>query len=239
MNSSPRKTETRSVDGETRKEIMLTLLHRGLVTVADVGEHLGLAAAGVRRHLDILVEEGLAESVETRRRRRSSSAPAGGPQRGRPAKKFRLTDRGREYFGHSYDMLAAAALRALAQTGGPDAVREFARQRVADIIADIDPEKFSGQNPEQVAQAVVDAFCEHGYAATLNKAAGGVQICQHHCPISQVAAEFPEICEAEHEIVAELTGRHIQTLASIAEGHGICTTNIPLTPIDHTPKERS
>lgn len=239
MKSSSRRSETRSVDGETRRHIMLDLLHHGPVTVSDVGDHLGLSAAGVRRHLDILVEEGLAEAVEARRSRRTRSVTAGEAQRGRPAKRFRLTDKGRDQFGHSYDMLAVAALRALRASGGSEAVRAFARQRVEEILSSVNAEELKDQPTEATAQALVDAFCEHGYATTMTNAAGGVQICQHHCPISQVAAEFPEICEAEHEIVAELTGRHTQTLASIADGHGICTTNIPLTPIDRSPIERS
>ena len=53
-----------------------------------------------------------------------------------------------------------------------------------------------------------------------------------------------ELCEAEHEAIAELLGQHVQPLATIIDGHGVCTTNIPpknltLTPINHTPDERS
>jgi predicted ArsR family transcriptional regulator len=58
-----------------------------------------------------------------------------------------------------------------------------------------------------------------------------VQICRHHCPIQEVAHEFPELCAAEHRVVAELLGRHTQPLATIADGNGICTTHIPLTTI--------
>lgn len=184
MKSSSRRSETRSVDGETRRHIMLDLLHHGPVTVSDVGDHLGLSAAGVRRHLDILVEEGLAEAVEARRSRRTRSVTAGEAQRGRPAKRFRLTDKGRDQFGHSYDMLAVAALRALRASGGSEAVRAFARQRVEEILSSVNAEELKDQPTEATAQALVDAFCEHGYATTMTNAAGGVQICQHHCPIS-------------------------------------------------------
>lgn len=228
-------TETRSTDGDTRREIMLTLLKHGPVTASKIGDHLGISAAGVRRHLDILVEDGLAESVTHRRRSSSGTAPS----RGRPAKQFRLTDAGRGQFGHDYDNLANQALDTLRATGGSQAVKEFARRRIADIVAGIDPADVNEQSVEATARALADAFGEHGYAATVTHAAGGVQICQHHCPVSNVASEHPEICEAEHEAISELAGVHVQQLASIAEGHGICTTNIPLTPINHSPDERS
>jgi hypothetical protein len=52
-------------------------------------------------------------------------------------------------------------------------------------------------------------------------------VCQHHCPVAHVAEEFPQLCEAETEVFARLLGRHVQRLATIARGDGVCTTNVP------------
>jgi predicted ArsR family transcriptional regulator len=54
-----------------------------------------------------------------------------------------------------------------------------------------------------------------------------MQVCQHHCPIAHVAADFPQLCEAETEMFGRLLGTHVQRLATIAHGDGICTTHIP------------
>lgn len=230
-------TETRSAEGDTRRQIMLLLLKHGPITAPELGERLGLSAAGIRRHLDILEEEGIAEIV----RRRPAPRPGAAPARGRPPKSFRLTDRGREHFGHAYDGIAVEALAALRAAGGDEAVREFARRRISRIIEDIVPadRDDDADDVEHTARQLADAFDRNGYAATVTDAGGGVQICQHHCPVSHVAAEHPELCEAEHEAISTLVGTHVQPLASIADGHGICTTNIPLTPITNTPDERS
>ena len=230
--------EARSTDGETRRQIMLLLLKHSPLSASDIGDHLGLSAAGVRRHLDNLVEDELAEIIPTR------PHPGSGRGRGRPAKSFRLTDKGRAHFGHDYDSLAALAITALRDAGGDEAVRQFARDRIAAILEDVVPAGSTEESIEATARALMDAFSAHGYATTVHKAGGGVQICQHHCPISHVASEFPELCEAEHEAIAELLGQHVQPLATIIDGHGVCTTNIPpknltLTPINHTPDERS
>ena len=222
---------TRSGEGDTRRQIMLSLLEHGPESASDLGDQLGLSAAGVRRHLDILVEEGIAEVAPTRGNQQRG--------RGRPAKSFRLTDKGRAQFGHGYDALATLALEALRETGGDSAVREFARKRISAIVEGISPAEVSEESIQATARALVEAFAAHGYAATVHRAAGGVQICQHHCPISHVASAFPELCEAEHQVIAELLGQHVQPLATIPGGHGICTTNIPLTPIQHSPDERS
>ena len=222
---------TRSGEGDTRRQIMLSLLEHGPESASDLGDQLGLSAAGVRRHLDILVEEGIAEVAPTRGNQQRG--------RGRPAKSFRLTDKGRAQFGHGYDALATLALEALRETGGDSAVREFARKRISAIVEGISPAEVSEESIQATARALAEAFAAHGYAATVHRAAGGVQICQHHCPISHVASAFPELCEAEHQVIAELLGQHVQPLATIPGGHDICTTNIPLTPIQHSPDERS
>ena len=79
-----------------------------------------------------------------------------------------------------------------------------------------------------MAAALTDA----GYATTDARAVGGpihgVQICQHHCPVSHVAEEFPELCEAEREAFAEILGTHVQRLATIVNGDCACTTHVPL-----------
>ena len=150
--------EARSTDGETRRQIMLLLLKHSPLSASDIGDHLGLSAAGVRRHLDNLVEDELAEIIPTR------PHPGGGRGRGRPAKSFRLTDKGRAHFGHDYDSLAALAITALRDAGGDEAVRQFARDRIAAILEDVVPAGSTEESIEATARALMDAFSAHGYA---------------------------------------------------------------------------
>ncbi|OOK77255.1 bacterial regulatory, arsR family protein [Mycobacterium kansasii] len=63
-------------DGHTRRAIVRLLLESGSITASEIGDRLGLSAAGVRRHLDALIETGDAESVP---RRRGSRRGADGP----------------------------------------------------------------------------------------------------------------------------------------------------------------
>jgi predicted ArsR family transcriptional regulator len=150
-----------------------------------------------------------------------------GPRgRGRPAKVFALTDSGRHAFHTAYDDLAATAMRFIAEAGGEDAVTEFARRRVAEVekryreLVDAAPES-------DKAQALAQALTADGYAASTAGAAHGEQLCQHHCPVAHVAEQFPQLCEAETEVFSRLLGKHVQRLATIAHGDGVCTTHIP------------
>jgi predicted ArsR family transcriptional regulator len=158
--------------------------------------------------------------------------------RGRPAKVFVVTDAGRSAFEHTYDDLATSALRFIEQAGGPEAVAEFARRQVSELerryataLAEADPTL-----PARV-QALAQALSADGYAAAAGPAPAigpahadnGSQICQHHCPVAHVAAEFPQLCEAETEAFGRLLDAPVRRLATIAHGDGICTTHVTCT----------
>lgn len=212
-------------DGQTRRAIVQLLLESGSITAAEIGQRLGISAAGVRRHLDALIEAGDAQA--------NAAAAWQQAGRGRPAKRYRLTAAGRAKLEHTYDDLASAAIRQLRELGGDQAVQTFARRRIDAILAGV------AQGPDDVestAERVADAMTKAGYAATTTRVGGpmqGIQICQHHCPVSHVAEEFPELCEAEKEAMSEILGTHVQRLATIANGDCACTTHVPLTPAHH------
>jgi predicted ArsR family transcriptional regulator len=208
-------------DGHTRQAIVQLLLEEGPITAGQIGERLGISAAGVRRHLDALMDAGDAHS--------SAAAAWQHSGRGRPAKRYRLTAAGRAKLDHTYDDLAVAAMRQLREIGGDEAVRTFARRRIDTILAGV----IDGPDDvESTADRVAAALTEAGYATTTTPVSGpihGIQLCQHHCPVSHVAEEFPELCETEREAFAEILGTHVQRLATIVNGDCACTTHVPLT----------
>ncbi len=85
--------------------------------------------------------------------------------------------------------------------------------------------------PEDRVRALAQALTADGYAATARDAPAqaGEQLCQHHCPVAHTAEQFPQLCEAETEVFSRLLGTHVQRLATIAHGDGVCTTFIPRT----------
>lgn len=221
-------------DGHTRRAIVRLLLESGSITAGEIGDRLGLAAAGVRRHLDALIDAGDAESI----------APAAWQHagRGRPAKRYRLTSAGRAKLDHAYDDLAAAAMRQLREIGGEEAVQAFARQRIDAILAGVPGAASAADDDiEAAAQRIATALTKAGYVATTAQVGGpihGVQICQHHCPVSHVAEEFPELCDAEQQAMAEVLGTHVQRLATIVNGDCACTTHVPLAQTAKAPSPR-
>lgn len=208
-------------DAPTRERVATTILEHGPLTAADLATRLNLTPAAVRRHLDHLLESGVLEARDQR--------ISGQRGRGRPAKAFAITDAGRDHFAHAYDELAAGALRYLKQTGGDDAVMAFARHRLADLEDRYRP-LLEMADPEERPRVLAEALSGDGYAASVGTTPAGSQMCQHHCPVAHVAEEFPQMCEAETEMFARLLGTHVQRLATIAHGDGVCTTHLPHNP---------
>ncbi|MCW2496507.1 metalloregulator ArsR/SmtB family transcription factor [Jatrophihabitans sp.] len=206
----------------TRDAVARLILERGPQSAADLADALELSPAAIRRHLDALVAEGLL----------CEGRPRQSPQRGRgrPARSYALTDAGRNAFPHGYDDLATTALRYLLDTGGEAAVKAFADHR-AGALADLLRDEVAAVGPDASsatrAEAMAGSLSAHGYAATTETAAAGTQICQHHCPVAHVAAEFPQLCEAETRAFENVLGTYVQRLATIAHGDGVCTTHVP------------
>ncbi len=213
-------------DRTTRQRVVRSVLVEGPSTAAALAVRLDLTPAAVRRHLDQLVDDGAVEARDQRR-----SAVRG---RGRPAKEFVLTEAGRDGFDQQYDDLAAAALRFLDETGGDDAVREFARRRAGFV-----EERFgevSDEHPDLgPAEVLAKVFSDQGYAASVRESPVGEQLCQQHCPVSHVAHEFPQLCEEETAAISRVLDRHVQRLATIAHGDGVCTTCIPRSTTSAVP----
>ncbi len=209
-------------DAPTRERVARTILERGPSSASVLAEQLLLTPAAVRRHLDHMLETGL---VELREPRPHEARTRG---RGRPAKVFALTAAGHDLFEQQYDDLAAQALRFLAETAGDEAVTEFARRRWA--VLETRVEELLALDPEQSpTRALAAAMREGGFAASVSESPMGEQLCQQHCPVAHVAHEFPQLCEAETEAIGRVLGRHVQRLATIAHGDGVCTTSIPHT----------
>jgi predicted ArsR family transcriptional regulator len=226
----PQSAET---DASTRQRVASSMLEHGPSTAVELAERLGLTPAAIRRHLDVLLAAGQVEAREQR--------IYGARGRGRPAKDFVLTDAGRSMFYTAYDDIAIDALDFLATTAGPDAVTRFAEARMAQGEKRYRRRMANAVPGTTPAQALANALSEDGYVAATLPLPHGEQLCQHHCPVAHVAERFPQICEVETAAFSRLLGVHVQRLATIAHGDGVCTThvpNVPRTTTDMTTSER-
>ena len=208
-------------DLPTRDAIARLILEHGPATASALSQSLALTPAGIRRHLELLVADGILEAREPR------TASTRG--RGRPSKVFLMTDAGRAQFEHTYDDLAVSALRFMASHSGDHLVASFAQARADEIETKANEYIENNKTPRKNDKVALLAefLTDQGYAASVEDRGLGEEICQHHCPIAHVASAYPQLCEAETQAFSRLLGTHVQRLATIAHGDGVCTTYIP------------
>jgi len=206
------------VEARTRDRVRQTISEQGPLTAAALASRLGLTPAAVRRHLDLLAEQG---AIEER-----APADAGGS--------------GSAGLDSDYDDVATSALRFLAEHAGADAVGEFARERSAELEARYAAQlATAGEDVTARAQALATALSADGFAASTRPVAAGtplagVQLRQGHCPVQHVVAQFPAFCDAETDAFSRLLGVHVQRLATLAHGEHVCTTFIPISAVPIT-----
>jgi predicted ArsR family transcriptional regulator len=197
---------------------MARIMTQGHATAAHLADHLGLTQAAVRRHLATLQAQGL---VEVRQQRSYASRSVG-----RPSKAYQPTNQGRAQFDNAYDELAIEVLEHLRQLGGNEAVEGFAEHKFAAIEASYLALRQAEPGLTAV-EALSQVLSQSGFMADLAPIPSGDQLRQHHCPYQAVAARFPQFCQAETAAFARLLDSHVQRLATIAHGDGICTTHVP------------
>ncbi|WP_456786894.1 helix-turn-helix transcriptional regulator [Cellulomonas sp. P5_C5] len=216
-------TTTPDSDAGTRQRVLQIVATAGPVSAAELAAQLDLAPAGIRRHLGVL------EATDQITVHDGTSGPKG---RGRPARRYVVSSRGQAALSHRYSELASQALRFLAETAGPQAVQGFAEQRVRDLEErHAQAVAAAGDDVAERVRVLADGLTADGYAASARPVPGGMamQLCQGHCPVQDVAHEFPALCEAEARAFSRLLGVHVQRLATLAGGGHVCTTSIPLT----------
>lgn len=209
----------------TRERVLRTISERGPITAAELADSLGLTPAAVRRHLDCLAHDDQVEEHE--------SAGTTERKRGRPARAYVVSATGHARLRGDYDSLAGSVLRFLRDSSGDAAVTDFARQQAEAMAQQAAPAvESAGHDLGSRTEALAAALTEQGFAATTRPVGNdtplaGVQLCQGHCPVQHVAAEFPQFCEEEAKAFSRTLGVHVQRLSSLAQGDHVCTTFIP------------
>lgn len=211
-------------DERTRDRVRGAVLEHGPVSAAQLGRLLGFTPAAVRRHLDQLEKSGVIEVKLVR---------GSGKGAGRPSRRYVLSSHGQSDLGNDYLQIARTALAQLVEVKGEQAVQEFAQQRFARMEQRYQPLLAeAGEDVVHRAEILAKALSADGYVSSANElqAVGplqAVQLCQGHCPVLELAAEFPQFCEAETEAFSRLLGVDVRRLSTLAGGGHVCTTHIP------------
>ncbi len=226
LNSVPDALEAR-----TRDLVQRAIAEDGPLTVAALASRLKLTPAAVRRHIDLLAGVGTIDEFDPVTAGKSERT------RGRPARAYILSEAGHAGMESGYADVATSALHFLEDHAGVDAVGEFAREHAAQLEARYAPQLATvGDDVRARAQALATALSADGFAASIQPVGAGaplagLQLRQGHCPVHDIASQFPAFCQAEAEAFSRLLGVGVQRLSTLVQGGHACMSFIPMNAV--------
>jgi predicted ArsR family transcriptional regulator len=212
---------------EARERVARTILTKGPISASDLAKTFGVTDVAMRRMLDALESAEFIQGHE-----QAPYGPSKPKGRGRPARVFSISEKGRNYFESSYDQIANDAVEYIHEIAGKGAIKDFAEKRSQKIAQKFQKFIKKSDSLEKKVQTLREQLSLEGYLASVQNEMGPTQtllLCQHHCPINHVASEHEEFCEAETKMFSDLLGVNVTRLSTMASGGEVCTSLISKT----------
>lgn len=203
---------------QTRDAVIRLLQERGASTAADLASEVGVSTGSIRRHMDIMVAEGLLDTELVRQ------------QRGRPVTKYTLSEAGEEETsGASYSRLldriypALASLSA-AEVSGLDGgdLAELIFDRVGESMARQHAPRITAEVFDERVQQVTDALHEEGILELVEQRDDLVVLRNTTCPVRSCAEGNHAMCDADRGVIEALLGMPVVQASTVASGGDVC-----------------
>lgn len=204
----------------SKKEILDLLKRKGILSIDEVTDEIGLAKTTLREHFLQLERDGYIE------RKYDRSGP------GRPSLQYQLTPQGHRLYPSGESDLMRSLLVYLKRKGDESTIEEFfeefwdKRYEKADRLMS---EQKSGDKMAQLR--VLSAMLEEeGFMPEyeVDEEKGGVTIRECNCPFSEVVKETRLPCRLEAEFYKRIFDGEVERTSYIADGDFSCTYDILL-----------
>ncbi|HXK33984.1 MAG TPA: ArsR family transcriptional regulator [Dehalococcoidia bacterium] len=193
----------------TRDQMRDLLAARGEATVGEIAAELGLNAANIRRHLEVMRAEGL---VDIRIQR--------GPV-GRPSYAYRLTERAEDLNAH-YPRLVNRLVKRLAALPESEPLLARAFEGVAEDVAGAYRPMVTGATVAERVAETSAALKEEGIVDHWRRDADGYHLMNTVCPYRKAAEVSDAPCHADHKVVQTLVGAPVEQVSRIVDGQHVC-----------------
>jgi predicted ArsR family transcriptional regulator len=203
---------------ESTKEQVLHLLQQGTgTTVADLSRKLGVGEASIRRHLDHLRLEGLADARVERH------------GVGRPSYVFYATAEAEERTPGGYSRLVSRLLASL-QSLSSEQLKGIAGEEllseafdsVAHQVAEVHRDEVDGATIEQRVAQTSRALKREGILDRWVSAEDGYHLENVACPYKQAALTSRAPCESDRRVIELLVAAPVEQVSRIADGQSVC-----------------
>ena len=197
----------------TRQTILDILRRRQHATIDELTRFLSLAPATVRRHLDILMRDGLAQAGQVRR------------ETGRPHYLFSLTEAGQDIFPKNYVRLTNRLIEEIvaldqAETAGRSGLElaGLVFERMADRLAEHYADRITGHTLAERLRQTTEILAEEGIVFDWDERPDGFLLLGRGCPCRRVASSHVQICTHDQRLLARLLDADIEPLEPASVG---------------------
>lgn len=198
----------------TRDQILDLLRQRGEATVAELVALLGIAAPAVRRHLDILAAEGLADYRVVRQ------------HTGRPYFAYHLTDEAKARAANGYPRLIERLFRGMSDlddgSGPAHELLESLLERLGEQLAEQHKAEVQGDTVQERASSLIAALSDEGILDGIEVHDDGVHLINTSCPYRRAAVVNDAICRSEQRAIAMLMEAPVEQVGRIVDGRPRC-----------------
>jgi DeoR family suf operon transcriptional repressor len=193
-----------------RADLLVAIKKLQPVTAKALAAQFSVSTNAIRRHLEELQGDGLLSHQREIR-------GVGGP-----AFAYALTDLGEALFPRAYASTLAEALVVVREQAGDGAVTQLF-ERQWDRLAEQAAEGLAELPIAERAQLVAELLSTEGYMAEATVADDGALVVrEHNCAVRDVAAQFPEVCDAELRFMSRILGAPVQRRAHMPAGSNCC-----------------
>lgn len=180
------------------------------MTVQALCDLLQITAMAVRRHLQVLQNEGLIESRIERQ------------TRGRPTYKYRLSSKAESLFPSGFQNLAMDLLDAVYETSGHQGVMDLLEARNRKRMSRL-KERVQGKELRERVEEVSQIFSEDGYMTEWQALDNGnFFIFQQHCALHDVAKQYRQVCALEPQLMESLLGVRVTREKYMLKNDPVC-----------------
>jgi len=212
-----------SWDGAASSRAILTeiLKREGESDVTTLAERLGVTGVAVRQHLAAMEREGQVGYRSVRR-------PVG-----RPARMYRLTDAAEQLFPQTSGRVALDLLARMERLIGSEALERLFETRIDDLSREYRKRLKGARSWTRKLELLAETRDSEGYLCDLesaprSEAKGGVRLVEHHCPVSAIAEQHPQVCDYELKLFRRVLGEPgLRRIDHIRDGGHTCTYEAP------------
>jgi predicted ArsR family transcriptional regulator len=195
-----------------KKKLLYYLKVMQQAGLEELAKAMKISRMAVHKHLALLQDRGLVESVETT------------GHVGRPRMMYHLTSQSETIFPRSYSAIATHALDFIERNMGKAAVEKVLRERQSELF-DQYYKRLRNLDYDKKIKELAKIRDEEGYMAESKREPKNHRkhvLLEYNCPIIHIAENHWEACSIETELFEKLLGADIETTHRAAKGDRVC-----------------